>query len=701
MTHSLSPAHLQQLTEGSGIAAGIVAQRGCYTATTPAQLETLDFAEYQRRVPALVFPVFDVHGQVALHQIRPDHPRKNKRRRPVKYDTPAGAHLALDVSPAHLPLLTHVEVPLVVIEGLKKKDAVASRLLADQPLCLLGLIGTYGWLRDGQPLPDWQAITLKQRKVILVYDSDATTTREVGQARHALATFLQRAGAHVHHLDLPALPGAKCGADDYLVQGHSLQDLLALATETFHQPKPILINAAEVVKEKVTHLWDPYLPYKMVSMLDGDPDVGKTGTACLLAASVSRGFPMPDQAGKMTLKPDGPGHVLMVAMEDVLGAVIIPRLEACEADLTKITFLNERLDEHEEPPPFTLADLPLLTEYLERFRPRLVYIDAIQAVLGAKVDTNRANVVTALLGPLKKLAEQYTCVVLCSRHPAKGGQNVAKILYRGMGSQAFIGTARSGLFIEEHPDDYTKSLLVHYKSNTGAKGATQLFSKAGGHFEWCGTTRVGHDLLAGDGGPGPLPVQRVKACLWLEHQLKDGQEHAASELYKQAEEQHDWSQKVLRSASEYLKVTKKQIPGDFFWSLPPLKTTQRRTGASGVSGSSGSSGSSGGDSPILEQMPLDQDTLSRCDQSTPDHPDPLDTPVYQDTPDLACHVAQIPPPMNGVAILSPLKCLPPPQPCPGCQKRTTWLNYATTYACYQCHMTVLKARQEADHGPTD
>ena len=55
-------------------------------------------------------------------------------------------------------------------------------------------------MRDGHPLPDWQAITLPGRKVILVYDSDVTTTPEVGKARAGLATFLQRAGAQVHHL---------------------------------------------------------------------------------------------------------------------------------------------------------------------------------------------------------------------------------------------------------------------------------------------------------------------------------------------------------------------------------------------------------------------------------------------------------------------------------------------------------------------
>ena len=120
MTHLLSSAHRKMLEEDSGLAPEVIAERGYYTATSAAHLATLHFAEYQRRVPALVLPVFDVHGQVALHQIRPDSPRKNKKRKPVKYETPAGAHLILDIHPAHLPLLPQADVPLVVIEGLNQ-----------------------------------------------------------------------------------------------------------------------------------------------------------------------------------------------------------------------------------------------------------------------------------------------------------------------------------------------------------------------------------------------------------------------------------------------------------------------------------------------------------------------------------------------------------------------------------------------------
>ena len=333
----------------------------------------------------------------------------------------------------------------------------------------------------------------------------------------------------------------------------------------------LLKTAEDVVEEALTYLWDSYIPLKMATLVDGDPGVGKTMFGCQLATNVTRGYPMPDQCGQLTRSIGEPGHVLMVAMEDHLGAVVRPRLRRAGADLSKITFVLGCEEVTDQPRVFTLADLPLLTEYMERCRPRLVYIDAIQSVLGPKVDINRANAVTSMLAPLKTLAERYDCAIVCNRHPAKEGQNAAKLLHRGLGSQAFVGTARAGLFIEEHPADPTKALIISYKSNTGQCGRTQMFSKARGRFEWeKRASRITAALLAG-GVPGPSPRERVKACLWLEDTLTPGEATLASAVYGLAEEQDlDYSKRTLRMAAEALGVHKSPIQGDYLWTLPPL-----------------------------------------------------------------------------------------------------------------------------------
>jgi hypothetical protein len=61
----LSPEHLRALLEESAIAPEVVSDRGYFTATDSAELEKLDLAQYQRRVPALVVPVYGVDGKLA------------------------------------------------------------------------------------------------------------------------------------------------------------------------------------------------------------------------------------------------------------------------------------------------------------------------------------------------------------------------------------------------------------------------------------------------------------------------------------------------------------------------------------------------------------------------------------------------------------------------------------------------------------
>ena len=53
-------------------------------------LRQLGFSTAQQRVPALVIPLWNVHGDVAFHQARPDYPRLRDGK-PVKYETPNGA----------------------------------------------------------------------------------------------------------------------------------------------------------------------------------------------------------------------------------------------------------------------------------------------------------------------------------------------------------------------------------------------------------------------------------------------------------------------------------------------------------------------------------------------------------------------------------------------------------------------------------
>ena len=345
---------------------------------------------------------------------------------------------------------------------------------------------------------------------------------------------------------------------------------------------PLVIAMDTVTARPIEWLWYPYLAIGKLCILDGDPGVGKTLLATQLAANVSRGHPMPDQQGKLTLSCGAPGVVVFLATEDDLEDTVRPRLDRAGADCAQVKVFNEWQDGTGHRHAFTLADLPYLETVLTTYRPRLVYIDAIQAVLGGKVDANSANQLKQLLDPLAKLAATYRCAILASRHPAKPGQHNVKLIHRGANSMAIIGTARLGLFVEDHPTDKTKVLLLQSKSNAGAIGRTQLFSKKEGVFEWAGVSRITKEEIAGS-GRGPNPHDFLEAFFWLESRLEGGLAWPASDIETEAEEQQNLSQHVLKKAKKALGVVSwKGHDKDAAWmrrlpllpaSTPPSSTT--------------------------------------------------------------------------------------------------------------------------------
>ncbi len=135
-TPTLLPQHAAALT-ASGIAPDVIAARGYRSLHTQADLECLGFGRTQRSVPTLLVPIWGVTGEVVLYHHRPDEARI-KDGKPVKYEFPSGANMALDVHPFLKEKVRDPSVPLVVTEGCKKADAAISH-----DLCCIAVVGTW------------------------------------------------------------------------------------------------------------------------------------------------------------------------------------------------------------------------------------------------------------------------------------------------------------------------------------------------------------------------------------------------------------------------------------------------------------------------------------------------------------------------------------------------------------------------------
>ena len=90
-------------------------------------------------------------------------------------------------------------------------------------------------------------------------------------------------------------------------------------------------RASDVPPQKIEWLVERVLPLKALSLIFGEPGVGKSQVSLSIAAAVSCGSLMPLGADKAAK-----GSVYHLNLEDDFGTIISPRLEAAGADCSCI-----------------------------------------------------------------------------------------------------------------------------------------------------------------------------------------------------------------------------------------------------------------------------------------------------------------------------------------------------------------------------
>ena len=218
-TLRLSHSHRRMLYDESGISLDVAGERGYRT--TRSRAELVEFKTYQRRA-GLVIPICSPDGITRSAQLRPDTPRKDRKGKPLKYETPGGSRVILDVHPRMREEVRSGSGDIWITEGIKKADALTSRGLAT-----VGLIGVWNWQRGGELLPCWDHVRLRGRRVRIVYDNDVMVKEGVQLALERLVGGLEARGAEVLAVYLP--DGHLKGVDDYLAGGGTVAELKMLA----------------------------------------------------------------------------------------------------------------------------------------------------------------------------------------------------------------------------------------------------------------------------------------------------------------------------------------------------------------------------------------------------------------------------------------------------------------------------------------
>ena len=285
-------------------------------------------------------------------------------------------------------------------------------------------------------------------------------------------------------------------------------------------------TVADVPAEELRWLWPGRLPAGKVSLIAGDPGLGKSLLTTAMASHVTRGTPWPVDRSRCPA-----GSVVMVSAEDDVADTIRPRLTAAGANLRKVHVIDDIDGVGKDGEPrrraWTLADTDMLASLVLRFGDvRLIVIDPISAYLGRGVDGHANSEVRAALAPLTELAQQSGAAVVLVSHLNKTSGTPAA--YRITGSLAFSAAARAVFAVTKDKDDSSRRLVLPVKCNLSADRAGVAYrvktSPEGVPvIEWEDEpVNLTADEAMQPDRPGPEPEERREAADWLTMVLADG-----------------------------------------------------------------------------------------------------------------------------------------------------------------------------------
>ena len=284
-----------------------------------------------------------------------------------------------------------------------------------------------------------------------------------------------------------------------------------------------VVQLSNVEPERVEWLWPGYIPLGKLTVMDGDPGLGKSTIMIDVAARISSARVMPDGSrGHL----DAAAGVLLLSAEDGLADTVRPRLAAAGADLER-TYAFEAVHEAVGERPFVLPqDAQALEDEVTRTGATLVVIDPLMAFLGPDVNSHRDQDVRRALALLSGIAERTGCAIVVVRHlnKAAGGNP----LYRGGGSIGIIAAARSGLLIAKDPDDPEgeRRILASTKSNLGPKPAALAYRLVAtgdtSRVDWLGESSHTPETLLAPPLTVSLSPARREAADFLETELANG-----------------------------------------------------------------------------------------------------------------------------------------------------------------------------------
>lgn len=322
-----------------------------------------------------------------------------------------------------------------------------------------------------------------------------------------------------------------------------------------------LVTLDTVAPEKIDWLWRGRIARGHLTLVVGDPGLGKSIMTLDLAAKLSRGHRLPKDESQ-----HAPCRVLLLNAEDGQADTIRPRAEAAGADLTHITVLDLM---HGGRAPQLPNDVAAIEKYVtEVGNVELVVLDPLNACLPTRIDSHKDQHVRQALAPLTAMAMRLHIAVVVVAHLNKSSDESTP-LYRISGSIGLGAAARSVLFVGPHPENEGEVVVAQAKAQQiGPQAGPSLSFRVDpsaadrdvGVVNWLDEVEVDARDMVAVKKDHPEPRGKLdQAVMWLEARLSDGP--AAASVVTAEARAMGFGEKTLRLAHDKLGGTRRREGG--------------------------------------------------------------------------------------------------------------------------------------------